>query len=61
MFYFKKGDSIGQLNIYVNNTDIIWTLNGDQDDNWRLASITINSITDYYISIEGVVGSSFNG
>lgn len=64
-WYHKYGDSVGKLNVYqrvnVVQTDILWTLSGNQGDRWRQGAVTVNANQDFEVVFEGVVGSSFDG
>lgn len=65
-WYHAYGATIGALNIYtrINNqlsAQPLWSIRGNQGDQWRVASITVKTISDFQIVFEGIAGSSFTG
>lgn len=65
-WYHAYGSSIGSLNVYSRekgqlSVSPLWSISGNQGDMWRTASITVNTIHDFEMVFEGVVGTSFTG
>ena len=49
------GSGMGELNVYVKSVTgamaKVWSLSGDQGDEWKMAQVTlINSASDYQVS-----------
>ncbi|ESO97870.1 hypothetical protein LOTGIDRAFT_152977 [Lottia gigantea] len=65
-WYHMFGRSIGTLNVYIvkgrNTGKPVWTKQGDQGNQWNLASISIPKSTQpYQIMFEGITGKGFYG
>ena len=57
-YYHMSGQSIGSLNIYVNNSGsetLIWSLSGDKGTKWQNGQVNVASVqvgSSYKVSIE---------
>lgn len=66
-WYHMQGSGIGSLNIYQGTSfrgkSKIWTLSGDQGDEWKHARVTIgkNMRYNYRLYIEGIRGNNYQG
>jgi len=63
-WYHMFGSGMGELNVYLKSVTgamaKVWSLSGDQGDEWKMAQVTlINSASDYLVVFEAVRGSSF--
>ncbi|XP_033753484.1 MAM and LDL-receptor class A domain-containing protein 1-like [Pecten maximus] len=64
-WYSMNGRTTGRLNVYqravstANLGQPIWKRSGPQGPRWYLGQVTIRSQTDFFLTFEGVVGSSF--
>ncbi|XP_036360425.1 MAM and LDL-receptor class A domain-containing protein 1-like isoform X2 [Octopus sinensis] len=61
-WYNMYGNGIGQLNIYIQDSDqketLLWTLKGDQGKSWQIGKIPlITSKSEYRVVIEGSTNS----
>ena len=54
-WYHMYGSGMGELNVYVKPAKAaamtkVWSLNGDQGDEWKMAQVTlISSASDYQV------------
>ncbi|XP_028515859.1 MAM and LDL-receptor class A domain-containing protein 1 [Exaiptasia diaphana] len=64
-FYHMKGSTIGQLNVYIENSSGIrsrvWQKVGQQSYDWLKGLVPVNGYNSYKVVFEGVVGSSYTG
>lgn len=63
-WYHMYGSGIGQLNVYIESTvgaaKRMWSLSGDQGDEWKMTQITLSSAaSEYKVTFEAVRGTSF--
>lgn len=63
-WYHMYGSGMGQLNVYIKPAKgvatKIWSLSGDQGNEWRMKQITLtSSASEYKVAFEAVRGSSF--
>lgn len=62
-WYHMYGSGMGDLNVYVNINGTkhkVWTMSGDQGDEWKMARVTLVSKGyQYQVIFEAVRGSSF--
>lgn len=62
-WYHMYGSGMGELNVYVNITGTklkVWSMSGDQGDEWKMARVTLVSKSfQYQVIFEAVRGSSF--
>jgi len=54
-WYHMFGSGMGELNVYLKSVTgamaKVWSLSGDQGDEWKMAQVTlINSASDYLVS-----------
>ena len=61
-----KGKHIGTLSLYTATTygvvaNKVWSLSGDQGKDWQRAKVSVTSISDFQVIIEGRVGTSYRG
>lgn len=61
-WYSMYGKHMGYLNVYATTTDtiptsttlseaaMIWSLNGDQGDGWKMAEVAIDMANDFVVS-----------
>nr|QNH72391.1 toxin candidate TRINITY_DN30581_c0_g1_i1 [Pachycerianthus borealis] len=64
--YHMFGASMGTLSVkstdYVSFTETtLWTMSGDQQNEWHIAKVDISSPNQYFISFEAERGTSFTG
>ncbi len=65
-WYHKYGEDVGVLNVLkrVNNklaAEPLWSLSGNQGDQWKQAQVSVLSAEDFEIVFEGIVGRSYEG
>ncbi|CAH3118157.1 unnamed protein product [Pocillopora meandrina] len=67
-WYHMYGRSIGTLNVRIRRLVqgkptyfLQWSRSGDHGNRWRVAQVTVSSVSDYQIVFEGVAGSSYQG
>ncbi|XP_025085528.1 MAM and LDL-receptor class A domain-containing protein 1-like [Pomacea canaliculata] len=66
-WYHMNGNGIGTLSVVMftthsNTSTTLWSLSGNQQDQWIFATAPINSHTErYQIWIQGTVGTSYSG
>eukprot|EP00794_Sanderia_malayensis_P013852 gene13852-15300_t len=65
-WYHMFGEDIGCLEVHVRDEKTgkskqIWTLSGDQGDQWKEANVTIKSSDIYRITFEATRGDGFKG
>ncbi|XP_066300036.1 MAM and LDL-receptor class A domain-containing protein 1-like [Branchiostoma lanceolatum] len=64
-WYHMFGNGIGTLKVWMQKSstqlDEMWSLSGDQGDQWQQAFITLRSDQTYTLIVEGTVGTSHTG
>ncbi|XP_019632083.1 PREDICTED: MAM and LDL-receptor class A domain-containing protein 2-like [Branchiostoma belcheri] len=64
-YYHMMGADIGTLNVYAsvagNRGFPIWTLSGEQGNQWTIARVTVSTTGDFQIVFEGVRGANYRG
>ena len=59
LYYFMHGDSVGEFNVYKNDTidgqTQLNTIKGEQGFEWKQLSISISSANEYRFILEGIV------
>lgn len=63
-WYHMYGEGMGELNVYIKpvtgSLRKVWSLSGDQGDQWKMAQVTLNSSSlKYQLVFEAVRGSNF--
>ncbi|XP_033638977.1 MAM and LDL-receptor class A domain-containing protein 1-like [Asterias rubens] len=67
MWYHMNGQTIGQLSVYGYDTvtqiktAALFSLSGDQRNEWRFIQLTFKAAHDYQIIVEGVCGADYQG
>ena len=56
------GENMGELNVYIKpvtgNLKNVWSLSGDQGDEWKMAQVTLNSdSSEYQVNFETLESS----
>lgn len=64
--YAFSGSSVGSLNVYQSYADNtqevkLWSLSGNNGNQWLRATIPISSASRFYIILEGIAGSNIYG
>ncbi|XP_035658189.1 MAM and LDL-receptor class A domain-containing protein 1-like [Branchiostoma floridae] len=64
-YYHMYGQNIGTLNVFIQMGSTlgsaVWTLTGDQGNQWSPAEVTFNANNAFKVVFEGVRGQSFRG
>ncbi|XP_047128245.1 MAM and LDL-receptor class A domain-containing protein 1 isoform X1 [Hydra vulgaris] len=66
-WYHMNGADIGTLNVYIKtgigkmNEKVVWSLSGNQGNNWLEGTAPVLSQKDFYLVFEAVHGGSYNG
>eukprot|EP00057_Strongylocentrotus_purpuratus_P017483 XP_011671957.1 PREDICTED: cell wall protein DAN4-like [Strongylocentrotus purpuratus] len=72
-WYSMYGKHMGYLNVYATTTDtipttttlteaaMVWSLNGDQGDGWKMAEVAIDMANDFVIIFEALRGDGNKG
>ena len=59
LYYFMYGDSVGQFNIYMNDTingqKILNNITGQQGFEWKQLEVSISNQNEFKLILEGVV------
>lgn len=61
LFYFRYGDSIGTLNVYLFDGVYkpIWSLSGNRGNQWYEGQVSYVSSVPHQILVEGIAGKDF--
>ncbi|XP_078334103.1 MAM and LDL-receptor class A domain-containing protein 1-like [Crassostrea virginica] len=64
-WYHMYGRTVGTLNVYVSknvsSSNLLWTLSGNQGNQWKPAQLSVTSTQSFNLIIEGIVGGSIYG
>jgi len=65
-YYHMWGQGTGALNVLLKEGDTtqgvpLWSLKGDQDNQWRSARATVQTAGKFQVVFEGVIGSNYEG